>query len=650
MTPRIWYLRVNATQVVDSAFATIPVDLGYLQTVAQDTEVNLLYLTVVQNGEVMSFPSNAYVEVVVNKPDATTWVSTGEILESGQVKINLPYQALAAIGVAHVNVKVFTDTQILTIPPFQIRIILDPNNGTNGDIVSASEYPILTGLINAVQEAGTVSGNMLVWEGYNPSKSYLIGNKVSYNGSSYYCKEPSLNHAPTDTNYWILIASKGDKGDQGIQGEQGIQGIQGLRGIQGIQGANGDKGDTGDTGLQGIQGVQGDSVEYLWNGTQLGIRIEGDAAYTYVDLKGEQGIQGIQGVKGDTGDTGPQGIQGEQGIQGVKGDTGDTGNGIASVVRTSGTGAAGTTDTYTITFTDSTTTTFNVYNGADGEGAGDMLKSQYDTDGDGKVNSADTADSVPWIGVSGKPATFPPETHNHALANLTEKSYNSLTDKPTIPSAYTHPSTHSADIIVDGTTNKAYTATEKTKLTGLANTTINGKTGAIAKADIVALGIPASDTDTIYTHPGSGTNPHGTTKTDVALGSVQNYGIATQAEAQAGTSDVKYMTPLKTLQASPVAQGSYTGDGVATGRTVTVGFTPKFVIIQGMNAPSYSTNSLVFLSGGTTMSYTAFAVSSISDAKGPCGLLSDGFTFGNATTASSAMNELNYAYFWIAFR
>ena len=50
-------------------------------------------------------------------------------------------------------------------------------------------------------------------------------------------------------------------------------------------------------------------------------------------------------------------------------------------------------------------------------------------------------------------------------------------------------------------------------------TTINGKTGAISKADIVALGIPAQDT--IYTHP-SGTNPHGTTKSDVGLGNVTN--------------------------------------------------------------------------------------------------------------------------------
>ena len=33
---------------------------------------------------------------------------------------------------------------------------------------------------------------------------------------------------------------------------------------------------------------------------------------------------------------------------------------------------------------------------------------------------------------------------------------------------YTHPATHSADIITDGTTNKVYTATEKTKLAGIA--------------------------------------------------------------------------------------------------------------------------------------------------------------------------------------
>ena len=78
-------------------------------------------------------------------------------------------------------------------------------------------------------------------------------------------------------------------------------------------------------------------------------------------------------------------------------------------------------------------------------------------------------------------------------------------------------------------------------------TSINGKTGTIAKADIVALGIPAQDT--VYTHPGSGTNPHGTTKANVGLGSVLNYRVATQTESETGTSNAKYMTPLRTKQA-----------------------------------------------------------------------------------------------------
>lgn len=46
---------------------------------------------------------------------------------------------------------------------------------------------------------------------------------------------------------------------------------------------------------------------------------------------------------------------------------GDDGRGIASIVRTSGNGAAGTTDTYTITYTDGTTSTYTVRNGSDGQ-------------------------------------------------------------------------------------------------------------------------------------------------------------------------------------------------------------------------------------------------------------------------------------------
>ena len=51
-------------------------------------------------------------------------------------------------------------------------------------------------------------------------------------------------------------------------------------------------------------------------------------------------------------------IVGPAGANGSDGSNGSNGRGISTVSRTSGTGAAGSTDTYTITFTDSSTSTF----------------------------------------------------------------------------------------------------------------------------------------------------------------------------------------------------------------------------------------------------------------------------------------------------
>ncbi|HMM05260.1 MAG TPA: hypothetical protein PKD52_01085 [Clostridiales bacterium] len=50
----------------------------------------------------------------------------------------------------------------------------------------------------------------------------------------------------------------------------------------------------------------------------------------------------------------------------LKGEKGETGNSIRGFAKSSGTGAPGTTDTYTITMTDGNTLSFTVYNGRDG--------------------------------------------------------------------------------------------------------------------------------------------------------------------------------------------------------------------------------------------------------------------------------------------
>ena len=57
---------------------------------------------------------------------------------------------------------------------------------------------------------------------------------------------------------------------------------------------------------------------------------------------------------------------------------GDTGAGIWDVELTHGNHAAGTMDTYTIRFENGDTRQFQVYNGADGLGAGDMMAAVYD--------------------------------------------------------------------------------------------------------------------------------------------------------------------------------------------------------------------------------------------------------------------------------
>ena len=87
----------------------------------------------------------------------------------------------------------------------------------------------------------------------------------------------------TAYQYVDLKGEKGDKGDQGIQGPKG------------------DKGDPGDPG------PPGPGLEFAWDGTMLGVRVEGDTAYQYVDLQGPQGERGPKGDKGDPGDPGPPG-------------------------------------------------------------------------------------------------------------------------------------------------------------------------------------------------------------------------------------------------------------------------------------------------------------------------------------------------------
>lgn len=91
------------------------------------------------------------------------------------------------------------------------------------------------------------------------------------------------------------------------------------------------------------------------------------------------------------------------------------------------------------------------------------------------------------------------------------------------------------NVVGKGLSTNDYTTTEKNKLAGIASgaqvntvTSVAGKTGAVTLEP-----------------------------TNVGLGSVANYAVATKAEAEAGTSNTKYMTPLRVKEYTAWRVGNF---------------------------------------------------------------------------------------------
>jgi hypothetical protein len=237
----------------------------------------------------------------------------------------------------------------------------------------------------------------------------------------------SLGIKAESDSYFTFVDLKGDKGDTGPIGPQGEQGLTGATGPQGSQGIQGAKGDTGPQGIQGPQGeqgtqgergpqgIQGNSLEFLWSGTSLGVRVEGQKTYQYINLKGDKGDTGAQGPRGYTGATGPQGEQGIQGprgytgTQGPKGDTGTTGpqgptgpRGIDLEYNWSGTSLG-------VKREDESTFVYKDLQGPKGDAV---------------------ADEVEWANVLNRPSSYPPSSHTHK--SITGDDTRSVNSAPSV--------------------------------------------------------------------------------------------------------------------------------------------------------------------------------------------------------------------------
>lgn len=129
----------------------------------------------------------------------------------------------------------------------------------------------------------------------------------------------------------------------------------------------------------------------------------------------------------------------------------------------------------------------------------DILAAIKTVDGTGSGLDADLLGGISSSGYS-------LSGHNHPNASQSSPGFMSDVDKTKLDGVasgannYTHPSTHSADIIVDGTTNKAYTETEKTKLAGIesgatADMTASEILTAIKTVDGASSGLDADTLD-----------------------------------------------------------------------------------------------------------------------------------------------------------
>lgn len=265
------------------------------------------------------------------------------VIENNEIVYKITNQTTATEGIVDCEVTLYgSNSEQITSPKFYLRV--EDNLYSDSEVESQDEF---TELATAISEAGNLNINL---------------SKTDYATTVTITRKDGTTKTAT-----VYDGAKGDKGDKGDDGEQGIQGEPGTPGEKGDKGDKGDpgeKGDKGDPGPKGDTGAKGEA--------------------------GEQGIQGEPGTPGEKGDKGDKGDPGEPGAKGDKGDKGDPGS-LESV--TASVDANVGTPSVTVTY-DGENVNFAFHNlkGQPGSGSGDMLKSVYDTDNDGKVDSAENAD------------------------------------------------------------------------------------------------------------------------------------------------------------------------------------------------------------------------------------------------------------------
>lgn len=229
-----------------------------MQVVSGDNEGNLLEIELTMNGSPYNIGNNI-VQIVFKKPDGTKVTQSTEDIElpittnSNKIYCILKSGTISAKGKVQAEIQITDGAKLITSAQFYFFVRLPLIDDET--VQSSNELSLLVAAVQAEAERKTAELQREQNENARQElKAQLDSMKATLQG-------------------WL------DDPEQ-------------FRGPKGEQGPKGEKGDKGDKGEQGPPGQDGKSLEFHWNGTKLGIRVEGETTYQYVDLKGDQGGTG----------------------------------------------------------------------------------------------------------------------------------------------------------------------------------------------------------------------------------------------------------------------------------------------------------------------------------------------------------------------
>jgi hypothetical protein len=289
-----------------------------------------------------------------------------------------------------------------------------------GSIIGPTGLQGLQGIQGIQGVTGAAGSNGAVWFTSAGAPSAGLGNI-----GDFFLDSTSANfYSKTGASTWTLKGNiKGATGSTGATGATGAQGIQGDQGVQGIQGVTGAAGSNGFDG--GLKFLFSTNITDLdpGNGTiRFNSATIAAVAWLYIDMLDADGNDVTAWLLSldDSSSLSNRGSlyirQQATSTVSVFQITGAVVNGTGyykvPVTFTSGTRPVDA-STLSILFTRAGDI------GSVGSGAGDMLRSTYDTNANGKVDQAEVADAAPWTGITGKPSTFTPSTHSHATSDVT---------------------------------------------------------------------------------------------------------------------------------------------------------------------------------------------------------------------------------------